>query len=251
MNSHSAAPAAQEHLRSRLNATLIQSVPLSARAHHLTFRVDSQETLRFLPGQSICLEVPISGRFMPSPYSIASAPREDNCFEICIRHGSEGSAAARLCELNEGVQVRSSRPKGDFVLKEYSADTAFLAAGTGIAPIRSMLHWMLKSKNGNGVSRICLIFGARERESLFFHEEFLDLARQNPNFHYLPTLSGPQSDWSGSRGYVQDHLHLLPLKPQTAHAYLCGPAAMITSVREALSAQGWPDNLVHYERYEQ
>src|SRR5436305_4059332 len=248
MNSHSVAATAQEHSRSRLNATLIKSVALSAGAHHLTFRVNSKETLKFLPGQSICLVVPIAGRFMPSPYSIASAPREDNCFEICIRRGSEGSAAARLCELNEGMQVRSYRPKGGFVLKEPSADTVFLAAGTGIAPIRSMLHWMLKTKNGSG-SRTCLIFGARERESLFFHEEFLHMARQNSNFHYLPTLSRSQPNWSGARGYVQDHLHLLPLKPETTHAYLCGPAAMINSVCKMLAEQGWPEDLVHYERY--
>lgn len=250
MNLHSvASAAAREHLGSRLNATLIKSVPLSPSAHHLTFRVDSKETLKFLPGQSICLEVPIAGHFMPSPYSIASAPREDNCFEICIRRGSEGSAAARLCELNEGMQVRSTQPKGGFVLKESSADAVFLAAGTGIAPIRSMLHWMLKNKNGYRVSRTYLVFGAREIESLFFHEEFQHLARQHPHFHYLPTLSRFQSEWNGARGYVQDHLHLLPFKPETTHAYLCGPAAMISSVRKALSAQGWPEDRIHFERY--
>lgn len=250
MNSHSVAPATQERSASRLNATLIKSVPLSAGAHHLTFRVDSRETLKFLPGQSICLDVPIAGSFMPAPYSIASAPREDNCFEICIRRGGEGSAAAKLCELNEGVQVRSTQPKGGFVLKELSANTVFLAAGTGIAPIRSMLHWLLRKENGRGVSRLCLVFGARERESLFFHEEFLQLARQNPNFHYLPTLSRCKSDWNGARGYVQDHLHLLPLKPQTTHAYLCGPAAMINSVCNTLANQGWPEDRIHFERYE-
>src|SRR2546423_5271405 len=105
MNSHSVAATAQEHSRSRLNATLIKSVALSAGSHHLTFRVDSKETLKFLPGQSICLEVPIAGRFMPSPYSIASAPREYNCFEICIRRGIERSAAAWLFELNYGMQA--------------------------------------------------------------------------------------------------------------------------------------------------
>jgi len=251
MNSHSVAAATQEHSASRLNATLIKSVPLAAGAHHLTFRVDSQETLKFLPGQSICLDVPVAGNLTPSPYSIASAPREDNCFEICIRRGSEGSAAARLCELNEGVQVRSTQPKGGFVLKEPLADTVFLAAGTGIAPIRSMLHWMLHRENGHGPARICLVFGAREKESLFFHQEFLHLARQNQHFHYLPTLSRGQSDWNGARGYVQDHLHVLPLNPQTTHAYLCGPAAMIDSVCKALAKKGWPEDRVHFERYEQ
>src|SRR5947209_19350770 len=94
MNSQSAAPAKEELCAYLLNATLIKSVPLSASAHHLTFQVESQELLEFLPGQSICIEVPANGSSTPSPYSIASAPRDDNCFELCLRRGPQGSPAA-------------------------------------------------------------------------------------------------------------------------------------------------------------
>ena len=247
------------------SATLIKSVPLSSSAHHLTFRVESKEMLEFLPGQSISIELPLQEGLTPSPYSIASAPREDNCFELCLRQGAKDSPAARLCELHEGVQVRSTRPKGLFVLQHPAGDSVFLAAGTGIAPIRSMLHWLFKKNDTHPDSRrrdsghpnsrhpnskTCLIFGARESQSLFFHYEFLQLARQHSNFHYLPTLSRPEPDWNGACGYVQDHLNSLPLKPDGAHAYLCGPAAMIKTVREALDQQGWPDRSVHYERDE-
>jgi CDP-4-dehydro-6-deoxyglucose reductase len=265
MNSQSAAPAKEELCASLLptaliNATLIKSVPLSASAHHLTFQVESEELLEFLPGQSISIEVPIHGKSTPTPYSIASAPRSDNCFELCLRRGTQGSPAARLCELEEGMQVRSTRPKGVFVLQQPAGDTVFLAAGTGIAPIRSMLHWLLKKEDRHSDSRrldsrrpeskTCLIFGARESESLFFHHEFLQLAQQHSNFHYLPTLSRPEPHWRGANGYVQDHLHRLPARPESAHAYLCGPAAMISNVREVLEQHGWPDKQVHYERHE-
>src|SRR5438128_7697089 len=147
MNSQSAAPVKEQRSVPLLNATLIKSVPLSSSAHHLTFRVESEEMLEFLPGQSIRIEVPIQGSSMPFPYSIASAPRGDNCFELCLRRGSKGSAAARLCELNEGMQVRSTRPRGVFVLQQPVSDAVFLAAGTGIAPIRSMLHWLQKNND--------------------------------------------------------------------------------------------------------
>src|SRR5579859_4289397 len=262
MNLQSAAPAKDTRSVPLLNATLIKSVPLSSKAHHLTFRVESEEPLEFLPGQSIRVEVPIgeSGSSMPFPYSIASAPREDNCFELCLRRGNKGSAAARLCELNEGMQVRSTRPRGVFVLQQPAGDAVFLAAGTGIAPIRSMLHWLLNKSdryqndgnesNRNYGPKIWLIFGARDTESLFFDHEFRHLARQNPNFHYLPTLSRPQANWNGDCGYVQDHLEHLPLSAETIHAYLCGPEAMISSTRKALDQHGWPDDLVHYDRHD-
>jgi ferredoxin-NADP reductase len=250
MNSQSAAPANEALCASLLNATLIKSVPLSSSVHHLIFRVESEEMLEFLPGQSICIEFPIQGGSSPSPYSIASAPRSDNCFELCLRRGTKGSPAARLCELNEGMRVKSTRPKGVFVLHQPAGDTVFLAAGTGIAPIRSMLHWLLKKNDRHPDAKIYLIFGARESESLLFHREFLQLAQQHSNFHYLPTLSRPEPHWNCACGYVQDHLHRLPLRPESTHAYLCGPAAMIKNVRETLDQQGWPDNLVHYERHE-
>jgi ferredoxin-NADP reductase len=259
MNSRSAAPAKEAQLVSAplLSATLIKSVPLSASAHHLTFRVENEEPLEFLPGQSIRIEVPVegSGSSTPFPYSIASAPRKDNCFELCLRRGGKGSAAARLCELNEGMQVRSTRPRGVFVLQQPAGDAIFLAAGTGIAPIRSMLHWLLNRSDRHQdfehrASKVWLLFGARDSESLFFNHEFQHLASQNSNFHYLPTLSRPRANWNGARGYVQDHLQRLPLSPGAVHAYLCGPEAMISSTRKALDQHGWPDDLIHYDRHD-
>ncbi|HEV3037593.1 MAG TPA: FAD-binding oxidoreductase [Candidatus Angelobacter sp.] len=250
MNSHAPAPAKEEISEQLLNATLIKSVPLSSSAHHLTFRVESEEPLEFLPGQSICLEVAAQGDSTPSPYSIASAPCGDNSFELCLRRGAKGSAAARLCDLHEGTQVRSTRPKGVFVLQQPAGDTVFLAAGTGIAPIRSMIHWLLRNTERRSEARVGLIFGARDRESLFFHHEFLELTGKHTNFHYLPTLSRPSANWHGACGYVQDHLHRLQPNPENAHAYLCGPAAMITSARQALNEQGWPEKRVHHEKHD-
>ena len=249
MNSHVFAPAKEKISVQSLNATLIKSVPLSSSAHHLIFRVESKERLEFLPGQSICLEVAAQGDSTPSHYSIASAPNGDNYFELCLRRGAKGSAATRLCDLNEGTQVRSTRPKGAFVLQQPEGDTVFLAAGTGIAPIRSMIHWLLGKDNRHCGSKVCLIFGARDSESLFFHHEFVELAEKHPNFHYLPTLSRPHANWHGACGYVQEHLHRLPVAPENTHAYLCGPVAMITSARQALNEQGWAEKRVHYERH--
>jgi len=250
MSLQSAAPATEKHPVPLLDATLIQSVPLSPSAHHLTFRVENEDRLEFLPGQSIRIEVPVNGNSMQLPFSIASAPREDNCFELCLKRGSKGSPADRLCELNAGTQLRSSRPSGAFVLNEPTGDTVFLAAGTGIAPIRSMLHWLLQQRDRRHSSGVWLLFGARDNESLFFDQEFRQLAGQHSSFHYIPTLSRPYSSWNGARGYVQDHLHALSPSTSAVHAYLCGPEAMIISVRDLLQQSGWPEDLVHYERHD-
>lgn len=249
MSSQSVAPATEKHPVPLLDATLIRSVPLSSCAQHLTFQVEREERLEFLPGQSVRIEMPMHGSPISFAYSIASSPRGDNRFELCLKRGNKGSAADSLCELKEGTQIRSTRPQGAFVLQEPAADAIFLAAGTGIAPIRSMVHWLMRF-NDDRSSRVWLVFGARNNDSLFFDDEFLRLARQHSNFHYIPTLSSPDSQWAGACGYVQDHLHSVVHCAAPIHAYVCGPAVMVSSVRRSLTEHGWPDDLVHYDRHE-
>lgn len=52
---------------------------------------------------------------------------------------------------------------------------------------------------------ITLVYGQRTREELYYHDEFLALAEQHPNFTYVPALSDEpaDSDWTGFRGYVR------------------------------------------------
>src|SRR5579864_1862680 len=153
----STASATEKPALSLLSATLVNSVPLSLEAQLLTLRVESRFPLAFLPGQSIRIEQELDGKAVALVYSIASPPRADNCFELCVKPGRKGSPADRLCSTRVGAELRISRPQGGFVVQQRSRASLFLAAGTGIAPIRSMIH----SLAGTGHQNICLIFGAR------------------------------------------------------------------------------------------
>jgi len=239
----SAASAPEKPPLSLLSATLVNSAPLSPEVRLLTLRVESGSPLAFLPGQCVRIEQELDGKLVPLVYSIASAPRADNCFELCVKPGRKGSPADHLCSTRVGAELRISRPQGDFVVQQRSPASLFLAAGTGIAPIRSMIH----SLAGTDQHEICLIFGARSMESLFFHSEFLALASRNPGFRYVPVLSRPHEAWTGASGYVQHHLDGVS-RTLDAHAYLCGPLAMVESASRILVEQGWPEEMIHYER---
>lgn len=239
----SAAPATQKYPLCLLSATLVRSQPLSPEVRLLTLHVEGDSHLDFLAGQAVRVEQELNGKLVPLAYSIASAPGGDNCIELCVKPGRKGSPADQLCAIHEGSKVRISRPHGEFVLQQPEATTLFLAAGTGIAPIRSMIHWLLRNHAGQPV---WLIFGARDTESLFFHAEFVDLAERHPNFRYVPVLSRPQAGWNGARGHVQHHLD--GVSRESARAYLCGPPEMVKSASRCLGELGWPENLIHYER---
>ena len=239
----SAAPATEKYPLCLLSATLLKSQQLSQEARLLTLQVEADPRLDFVAGQAVRVEQEVNGRLVPLAYSIASAPSGNNCIELCVKPGRKGSPAEHLCALPAGSRVRISRPHGGFVLQQPEASTLFLAAGTGIAPIRSMIHSLVRD---NDMRPLCLIFGARDAESLFFHAEFLDLAERHPSFRYVPVLSRPRGGWQGACGYVQHHLD--GISCTATRAYLCGPPAMVKGVSLLLSERGWPENLIHYER---
>jgi CDP-4-dehydro-6-deoxyglucose reductase len=189
----------------------------------------------------LTFELPVDGKIVSLAYSIASSPGPGNRFELCVKAGRKGSPPERLFGLREGKQIRFYPPQGDFVLRQVKEDAIFLAAGTGIAPIRSMIHSLMPE---NGQHSVQLIFGAQDVESLFLHYEFIAL--EHPRFQYLPVLSRPEESWRGARGHVQHHLG--GVLPQPGRAYLCGPPAMVKSARAALSQLGWPEQLIHHDR---
>jgi ferredoxin-NADP reductase len=243
-----AAPATNTQSLSLLTATLAKSVPLASEGRLLTFQVMGTSQLEFLAGQYVRIEAKLNGNVVSLVYSIASPPGQDNRFELCLKPGKKGSSGDYLCALREGEEIRFSRPQGVFVLHQPAENQVFLAAGTGIAPIRSMVHWLMSKPEHHRGSQVWLLYGARDPESLFFHAEFLHLAQQHSTFHYTPILSRPQKEWNGASGYVQHHLH--DIAPNSAHAYLCGPPAMIHSASHSLHELGWPENVIHYERNE-
>jgi|SRR5689334_21952660 len=238
----SAASATDKHSLSLLSATLVKSELISPDARLLTLQVLGISSLEFLAGQFIRIEHQFNGKLVPLMYSIASPPGRGNSLEVCVKPGRKGSPADHLCALNVGSQIWISRPQGGFVLQQSEATTLFLAAGTGIAPIRSMIHWLARS---NDKRPVCLIFGARNLDSLLFHSEFAALAELHPDFRYIPVLSRPHQGWNGASGYVQHHLD--GISRGTARAYLCGPPEMVKSVSQSLNERGWPENLIHYD----
>ena len=239
----SAAPAPEKYSPCSLTATVVKSLPLTAEVRLLTLEINGSPHLEYRAGQSIRMEQELNGKLVPLAYSIASPPGSGNHIELCIKPGRKGSPADRLCALPVGSQLRISLPEGRFTLQATGTASLFLAAGTGIAPIRSMIHSLLRE---NGAQPVTLIFGAKDAGSLFFHSEFLDLAGRHENFHYVPVLSQPQEGWNGACGYVQNHLD--GVASQASRAYLCGPPAMVESASRSLAELGWPEHHIHFER---
>jgi ferredoxin-NADP reductase len=234
-----------------LTARLIRSVSLSEQTKHLEFEVPALPRFGFVAGQWLSFKTDKpDGEEITRAYSIASPPADDNRFALCLNRVQDGFMSNFLCDMSAGQEISSQGPFGDFILRPPLRDTVFIATGTGVAPFRSMLHWLLADPSRHQQKRFWLLFGNRTEQDIYYHEEFLSLAKQHPNLQYWPTLSRPGSDWKGLRGYVQEHVPAVVQGRADMHAYVCGLDKMIKANRELLKSLGWDRKSILYEKYD-
>jgi ferredoxin-NADP reductase len=190
------------------------------------------------------------GEEITRAYSIASPPGENGRFAFCLNRVQDGFMSNHLCELREGAEVTFQGPFGNFILRPPMRDTVFIATGTGIAPFRSMLHWLLADHSRHEGRQLWLLFGSRYEQDIYYREEFERLAEEHSNFHFLPTLSRGGAEWKGLRGYVQEHVAEIVGDRHDMHAYICGLDKMVSANRELLKSLGWDRKQILYEKYD-
>jgi ferredoxin-NADP reductase len=253
-----------------------------AQCFHFDFVLDKLECFSFAPGQFVsAVAEDDKGREQTRAYSIASAPN-GNRFELCVNRVAEGFFSNKLADLPDlpvGGEIQVRGPYGYFTLREPLTDSILVATGTGIAPLRSFIQWIFPAAGPEAESDrslgkdIWLVHGTRYEGELYYRAEFEALARLYPNFHYLPTLSRPAANWTGLRGYVQEHatriieeraarlgLTLPGPPPDPAiparqlrfdfYTYICGLSNMVASVRERLNSLGWHRKQIIVEQYD-
>lgn len=234
-----------------LDARMLRSVSLSEFTRHIELEVSGVTRFGFVPGQwlSVKANTP-DGEEITRAYSIASPPSENGHFAFCLNRVQDGFMSNHLCNLEDGAKITFQGPFGDFILRPPLRDTVFIATGTGIAPFRSMLHWLLAESDRHQERQFWLLFGARHEQDIYYREEFERLAAEHANFRFLPTLSRAGSEWKGLRGYVQQHLGEIVGMRSDIHAYICGLDKMVKANRELLKSLGWDRTSIRYEKYD-
>lgn len=181
-----------------------------------------------------------SGAGTRVPYSIASAPEEtaaDATIQFLIKLDSHGRWGDRFEPLRRGALLSVRGPTGSFVFPDEPPERRFLfiAGGTGIAPLRSMIrHAVLTGRAG----RISLLYSARTPADFAYLAELRRMDRQG-QLHLSTTATREiPARWRGARGrIVADQLAPLVEDPATL-CFVCGPAAMVSDVPPMLEALG-------------
>lgn len=150
------------------------------------------QVLEYLPGEYVLLE---DDRRMvpPRSYSVANAPRPDGAISLLVTRVAEGETSRWVHQrLGPGQTVSVSGPYGTFVDHPGAAGSAlFLAAGSGLAPIRALLEAELVA----GARRsLTLIFSARTEADVIDRDRFERWQTEQARFRFIRTLtraSGP------------------------------------------------------------
>jgi CDP-4-dehydro-6-deoxyglucose reductase len=213
------------------------------------------EKFDFIPGQFVTLDLPIHEK--PNKrwrsYSIASWPDGSNVFELLIVLLEGGAGSSYMFnDIKVGSEISLRGPQGVFTLPgDLSTDLYFICTGTGIAPFRSMLHYI--KLHHLSPKEIHLIFGTRTQKDLLYLDEMHQLEKELPQFHFHPTLS--REKWEGDTGYVHEVYEKLIREKQGANGlppakfYLCGWRMMIDEAKQRLLNMGYDKSVIHLELY--
>jgi CDP-4-dehydro-6-deoxyglucose reductase len=196
------------------------------------------KTITFKPGQFVSFEVPHpqTGHVVTRPYSIASQPSRSDVITLLLNLVPGGPGSTYLFNLKEREETHFKGPAGNFYLrKDPGRELLFIASGTGIAPIRSML---LANAERPDPRPATLFWGLRGQRDLYYQEELAELTKRTPTLTAITTLSRPEPGWSGESGRVLRLIDERIASVKNLAVYLCGNSAMITEATSLLQKKG-------------
>jgi ferredoxin--NADP+ reductase len=215
---------------------------------------------KFVPGQYATLGIDGPLKRSERPYSIVSAPYEDE-LEFFFELVPEGETTPPIYRLQVGDELLLRKiPKGRFTLDTQSGRSNHLlvCTVTGVAPFVSYVRTLYRDwKEGRfgGEHTLFLLNGASRSWEFGYCEELRTFAREAPWLQYVPTVSRPWDDerWQGETGRVDDVLRkyadLWGLDASNSVAYLCGHPAMIDRGKGILKRIGFTKEILKEEVY--
>ena len=206
-------------------------------------------------------------------YSMANYPAEGDRFMLTVRIATPpfkpkpatgfmdvmpGIASSYIFTLKPGDKVIMSGPYGDFhPIFDSKKEMIWVGGGAGMAPLRAQILHMTRTLNTRD-REMHYFYGARSLSEVFYLEDFLQLEKDFPNFHFHLALDRPDpaADEAGVKytaGFVAPVMRDTYLAnheaPEDCEYYMCGPAMMSQTVNEVLDSLGVDPSSIHYDNF--
>ncbi len=210
-------------------------------------------------------------------YSMASYPAEKNVIKLNVRIATPpfdrsqpkgvfkmlpvppGIASTYVFSRKPGDKVWISGPYGEFLLPKDDPDSqeyVFVGGGAGMAPLRSHIMHLFKTLRTK--KEVHFFYGARALVEAFYLEDFAEIEKEFPNFHFHLALDRPDpaADAAGVKytaGFVHNVMNETYLKdheaPEDIKYFMCGPPMMVSSVVNLLDSLGVAPESILYDNF--
>jgi NAD(P)H-flavin reductase/ferredoxin len=201
----------------------------------------------FEAGQFVELALPEAG--VRRPFSLANTSNWEGRLEFLIRLRPEGEFSAYLRErAQQGDVLTVHGPQGGFgMIADSLRPRWFVAGGTGLAPVLSMLRRMAEYQEMNDAR---LFFGVNRESELFMLDELDALQAALPQLRVELCVREAADGWRGANGTPVDALAAALADAGAApDLYVCGPPAMVSAAQAVAARSRVPSAQFVSERF--
>lgn len=222
----------------------------------ISFSVPEQlkQNFSFIAGQYITLKTVINGEEVRRDYSLCSSPKSGELTVAVkeVEHGTFSKYANNT--LKEGDAIDVAEPQGRFTFTPDSSKTrtvAAFAAGSGITPVLSIAKTVLEEESN---STFILVYGNKTSEDTIFFNELLKLHHNYKDRFYIKFVFSQAQEPDALFGRIEKSTVNLIVKNKYKHTtidafYLCGPEAMIHTVKDVLTQNNISKDRVFFELF--
>ncbi|MDA1280376.1 MAG: ferredoxin reductase [Chloroflexi bacterium] len=218
------------------------------------FRLKMAEPRKFRAGQhfDIRLTAP-DGYKAQRSYSVSSSPEDPGILEFAIELIHDGEVSSYFHEaVQPGEEIEIRGPIGGHFTwsPELAKPVIFIAGGSGIAPIMSMLRQRFSSpKRATG----SLLFSVRTKQDILFRGELEHMMVSDPTFRSVVTLTrDAHADWTGPTRRIDIQMIESAVKAsgqKPERAYICGGTGFVESIATMLFDSGLNYDDIRIERF--
>lgn len=208
----------------------------------------------FTPGQYLTLKTTIDGASVRRDYSICSSPKSGT-LKVGIKAVKGGTFSVYANEhLNIGDTIEVAEPQGRFTFETNAARTRTIAAfsaGSGITPILSIAKSLLEEEP---FSNFILVYGNKTSADRMFSNELTELEETYGNRFHLHNIYSQSREGEALFGRIDKSIVNLITKNKyngvsIERFYLCGPEAMIHTVKDTLFENNIKESQIAFELF--
>jgi predicted ferric reductase len=183
------------------------------------------------------------------PISMASTAERasDGTIEFAIKALGDWSGTV-VPALEPGARLWVDGAFGAFTPEGHPAQGyVLIAGGIGISPMRSILQTL---RDREDVRPVILFYAAHDWTRVSFRDE-LEALRESLNLTIVYVFEGPDTNWTGERGYITADVlrRHLPRQYRRFMYFMCGPVPMMDALEDALVEVGVPAGAIQSERF--